>query len=244
MNKRGFLFTFEGGEGAGKGTQVELLTRRLKHEGYKVSNLKYYEPGGTDFADTLRAILKKRLDTDFAQTHLKPIEKQIDEFDIDPLSQAFLFLAARAHQFRRKVKKELSEGNIILLDRSIDSTTVYQGHAQNPELIELIRLSNQKILESAGVKVDKTFFLDIPVPIAKKRVITRQGDSKDFFDKKPDEFYHKLRKGYLEEWAHSQNLPKSDAHHKRIELIDASGSIEQIHDALYTQIKEIVFSQD
>lgn len=240
MNKRGYLFTFEGGEGAGKGTQIDLLRKRLLHEGFKVSNLKYYEPGGTDFADTIRAILKKRLDTSYAQTHLKPIEGEIDKFDIDPLSQAFLFLAARAHQVKTKVKKDISEGNIILLDRNIDSTAVYQGHAQNPELLELIRIANNTILSSSDVKIDKTFFLDIPIDVAKARVNVRQGDAKDFFDKKPDSFYYKLREGYLSEWQHTHNLPKEHPHHQRIEKIDATGKIEDIHEELYRKVKEIM----
>ena len=142
---KGKLFTFEGIEGSGKGTQISLLKDRLKNEGHKVSDLKVYEPGGTEFGDLMRSILKQNIDTDFANIHLTDLVYRFQEFNLNPMTQSLLFFASRTDQLEKKIKPELEKGYNVFLDRSCDSTTAYQGYGQNPELVNWIRNTNSLI---------------------------------------------------------------------------------------------------
>jgi dTMP kinase len=140
--KKGFIFTFEGGDFAGKGTLVKNLTDMLLSQGFPVSTLSYYEPGGTPYADMIRSFLKKTFDTAFAQKSLVDLKETIYNTDISPIGQALGFFTAREHQFFTKIRQEYLAGKIILLDRSVDSTSVYQGHAQDKSLLPWIRQTN------------------------------------------------------------------------------------------------------
>jgi len=231
----GVLITFEGSEGVGKSTQITLLKEDLIQKGYKVSTLKFYEPGGTDFADTLRAIVKQKYDTDFVNTHLASVKDILTNFHLDPMTQALCFFAARSHQFKQKVKPELDAGNIIILDRSIDSTAVYQGHAQDSKLLPWIRQTNALCMENAGITIDKTLVLDVPVSVSRSRM-SGEKRGKDFFDSQKDDFLEKLRSGYLAECDYYRQLPQTHLQYNRLVLIDAQPLPNIVQEAIRREV--------
>lgn len=131
MVKKGLLITFEGLEGAGKGTHLKLIKRYLKKEGIPVSDEVFYEPGGTPFGDTMRVFLKRKADTPYGRMHLSNIVPLTEKFSNNSIVQSLLFFAARSDQLEKKVASELERGNWVLLDRSRDSTTIYQGYGSD-----------------------------------------------------------------------------------------------------------------
>ena len=225
--KNGFIFSFEGGDFAGKGTLIKSVTQMLNNAGYAVSTLSYYEPGGTPYADMIRSFLKKTFDTPFAQKSLLNLQETVYSTDISPVGQALGFFTAREHQFYTKIKPEYYAGKIILLDRSIDSTTVYQGHAQDTKLIPWIRQTNEFIVSQAEVRIKKTFFLDISLEERKTRMTSRGEVSTDRFEKKGDSFAQKIREGYLTEAEYCNSLDTSNPDFGRIVVIDANGTREK-----------------
>ncbi len=244
-NSRGVVITFEGIEGCGKGTQVAILAERLKKEGFPVSILKYYEPGGTPLADHIRAILKQNIDKP-GQQSLVSIGALLATYEMDPLTQAFLFFAARAHQFHFKLKKEIEEGKIVILDRSVDSTIVYQGYAQDPSLIPLLRANNNACLSANGIRIAKTIILDISVEVAMSRIADRK--KFDRFDSQKREFFEKLRDGYMAEVTFS-NSDKLSAQRKkygeekgRIIAIDGTRTPEKIAQEIYEIVLPLIAS--
>src|SRR3989344_7933724 len=113
----GKLITFEGGEGVGKGTQISLLRNHLASEVYQVSSLELYNPGSTPVGDICRILYKNKVD----KPHLHPyhnIQEHINSQDITPFTQVCLFMASRSEIYDKKIRPELENGRIVLLDRS------------------------------------------------------------------------------------------------------------------------------
>ncbi len=221
------VITFEGGECVGKDTQIELLANRLRREGYNVSDIKVSEPGSTPVGDMCRILVKNTID----KAHLEPfknVAEHIKDHDITPLTQMSLFFASRAEVYDKLVKPEAQKGKIVLLNRSVDSTTVYQGHAQKKTLIPLIRNINEAILDD--LHIDMTVLLDIPVSLTLQRMHARDGDHGDRFQDMDKDFHTQVREGYL----------KEAEIYSRIHVIDASDSIEQVHEKVYEKIKSIL----
>ena len=241
MTKPGILITFEGGEGAGKTTQIKMLKEALKKDGYDVSKLDFYEPGGTKEAELARIIVKRKADKPLSVEHYPGVPEMVKDFDISPLEQAFQFFFARSHQFRTKLRAEIEAGKVIILDRSIDSTVVYQGHAQDTELIDYLRFSNETILRKSGIVINRTYLIDVPAEIGKARVNKQRGDDNgDFFDEQEVEFYEKLREGYLAELEYTDSLDLTNPHYKRIRKVDGDQTPEAIFDEVYSDLKKLL----
>lgn len=234
------LITFEGGDGSGKTTQIRLLKAFLKNKGFKVCDNEFYEPGGTPFADTLRAFLKKRIDTPFAQEHLKKMQTIIEDTQLTSLGQALSFFAARDQQMATKIKPAIEKKEIVILDRSIDSTTVYQGFAQNPELVDWIRQTNQIILQRNGLKIAKTFWIDLPYTICQQRAEGRGKDVKDRFESKGKAFFEKIQQCYEKEFEYCKSLSKDDEQYYRIVKLNGEQKIEEIHDQITQAVAEVL----
>ncbi len=240
MNTKGYLFTFEGIDYAGKSTVVKALTQKLIQKGFNVSTAKFYEPGGTPYADLLRSFIKKTQDTEFAQTKLTNLQETIQMTDMSPLGQSLSFFCAREDQFYTKIKAEIETGKIVILDRSVDSTAVYQGHAQNPKLLPWIRQTNALILEQSDLHITQTYLIDITMDERQKRMASRGIDKLDRFESKGDEFAKKIRLGYLAEEDYYSTLPKNDPQHKRIIIIDGCRTTQEIVLEIYEQMIEIL----
>lgn len=229
-NMKGKVVTLEGGEGAGKTLQAKLLRDELEKKGYNVSHHKYYEPGGTKFADLLRMILKQKADTEYANAKISLLP-DTKSYDLDALTQSFLFLAARRDQMKL-IKEEIDNGYIVILDRSWDSTTVIQGWAQNEELVTWIRYSNELIF--SDIPHIKTYVLDVPVEIALSRIDNREKG--DFFDDQDKEFHERVRQGTFNEYNYYKEV--KGKYNNRITVINANRPLMEVHKDLIKSVEK------
>ena len=168
---KGIFITFEGADGCGKTTQLELIKKYLDDKGYKT--LKTREPGATELGLELRKILLH---------YEKPVSDA---------AETYLYLADRAQHVEFEIKPALDEGSIVLCDRFTDSTLSYQGYARGQNLDTIKKLNE---IATGGLKPDLTIVFDIDSEIAQKRL----GDTKDRLEKEGLEFHKALRLGYLE----------------------------------------------
>lgn len=169
--KKGYFITFEGADGCGKTTQIELLDNWLKSLGKKT--LLTLEPGGSDLGKNLRQILLH---------YDKPVAKN---------AEMFLYLADRAQHVNNVISPALNQGEIVLCDRYTDSTLAYQGYAREGDVNELNMLNE---IATNNLKSDLTIVFDIDVQTAQMRL----GKTKDRLEKEGVDFHTKVKNGYLE----------------------------------------------
>lgn len=172
---KGFFITFEGIDGCGKSTQIDLFKRKLSEEGRDVLVMR--EPGGTVIGEGIREILLDKKHTGMCRE-----------------TELLLFEAARAQIVREWIEPALEQGKIILCDRFTDSSAAYQGYGRN--------LGRQAVdaLNAFAVghtKPDITFLFDIDPETAIHRLAGRPQE-KDRLDAESLEFMKRTRDGYLE----------------------------------------------
>lgn len=171
---RGRFVTFEGGEGAGKSTQLALLAERLRARGEEVVATR--EPGGTPGAEAIRALL---------------VAGAVDRWS--PLGEAFLHVAARIDHVERVIRPALARGAWVLCDRFLDSTRVYQGLAGGVGLDRIDRLHDTAL---AGFAPDLTLLFDLPVTAGLARA-GRSADE-DRYERMGTGFHERVRAGFLD----------------------------------------------
>ena len=169
--KKGLFITFEGTDGCGKTTQIELLKKYLEEKGYKVVLTR--EPGARGLGEKLREILLNY------------------DGEVSSNCESFLFLADRAQHIDMLIKPAIERGEVVLCDRHTDSTVAYQGYGRGLDLAQ-IRMLND--IATNGVKPDMTFVFDIDIETAQERV----GKTKDRMESAGVEFFRRVRQGYLE----------------------------------------------
>lgn len=201
----GFLLSFEGSEGCGKSTQIRLLKERLESVGRQVVVLR--EPGGTEIGESIRHLLQ----------HAKEGHSMTSETEL------LLFAASRAQIVREKIRPLVESGVFVILDRFLDSTTVYQGHARGLP-IEAVNAINAFAI--GGTLPQLTLLLDLDVQTAWQR-IHATGRELDRMESQPPEFFEKVRAGYL---------ALAAAEPQRIQVIDASASPEAVHEAVWERV--------
>jgi len=168
----GFFFTFEGCEGSGKTTQVELLKEHLAGRGFDV--LVSREPGGTAVGAVIRSIL---LDPTGAA--------------VEPLTEALLFAADRAQEVAEVILPAMRKGRVVLGDRFSDSSLAYQGVARGLGLEAVERLNEWA---TGGLEPTLTFYLDMPV----EEALARKSEGEhDRIEGEPAEFHRAVREAYL-----------------------------------------------
>lgn len=165
------FITFEGIDGSGKSTQIDMLAEKLEEAGHRVEVFR--EPGGTALSEEIRRLL---LDSDG---------------DIHPVSELLLFSAARAQLMSERVMPLLDEGVVVILDRFYDSTTAYQGIGRESASLEQIKELN--LLASHGRTPDLTIYMRIDLEEAKKRTA---GQQKDRMERAGDSFFQKVIRGF------------------------------------------------
>ena len=184
--------TFEGIDGSGKSTQASMLRDLLSGEGYKVALFR--EPGGTAIGEQVRKIL---LNTDHAE--------------MLPSTELFLYAAARAQLTAEMIKPALDDSDVVICDRYLDSTTVYQGYGRG---IDISLIDQMNDVATGSIRPDLTFVLDVEVHVGDARVPTE-----DRLEQEASSFKQRLRDGYRK---------LVDKHPSRVVLLDGSLPAEEI----------------
>jgi len=204
------FFTFEGGEGSGKSTILSLVAERLKKDGLKVFATR--EPGGTGSqkAEAIRGLIYEPYMEDMA-----------------PLTEAFLYAASRAQHVDEIIAPRLQEQYIVLCDRYVDSSLVYQGMQRN-NLTDVVTINKLAIKETMP---KTTFFFDVPPEVGLARVKEQRSDDTNYIDHKDISFHREIYESY-------SVLAKEFA--ERYVRIDAEKDIEAVVDDVYTVIKTVI----
>ena len=170
---RGRFITIEGGEGAGKSTQVDLLVAALTRAGIAAQRTR--EPGGSEGAEVIRRLLLEGADERW-----------------DAISETLLFYAARREHVTRLIAPALDRGTWVVCDRFADSTIAYQGYGRGLPLGELQALHRFALGDFAP---DLTLILDVPVAEGLARAARRSGNA-DRFERLDAAFHERLRQGF------------------------------------------------
>jgi dTMP kinase len=207
MASKGLFISFEGSEGCGKSTQIGRLADRFRALGREVVTLR--EPGGCPLGEKIRDLLK------------------FDPAGAGMTAEAelLLFAASRAQLVREVIQPALARDTVILVDRFLDSSTVYQGVAR---AIPPASVNAVNSFAVGGTLPDITLLLDLDAAEGRSRAASRNGPV-DRMEKEGQEFYEAVRRGYLELAA---------AEPSRIAVIDASGDMEAVETAIVSALKE------
>jgi dTMP kinase len=199
---RGRFVTFEGGEGAGKSTQIARAAEWLRARGVEVVLTR--EPGGTPRAERLRTILLER--------------------DAEPMPQScelLLMFAARATHLENLVRPAIARGAWVLCDRFTDATYAYQGGGRGLPSEQIDALAG---IVHADLWPDLTLLIDLPVDTGLARASNRNGaDGPDRFESEQQAFFERVRATYLE---------RAQAEPARFRVIDGSRSIDAVTGAI------------
>jgi dTMP kinase len=204
----GKFITFEGGEGAGKSTQIRRLAARLESAGLRVVNTR--EPGGTPAAEAIRQYI--------LGGHATAMGAE---------GEAMLFAAARADHVQRIIRPALAGGAWVVSDRFIDSTRVYQGVEGGVASVTLDALERIAV---GTTRPDLTVILDIPAETGLRRVRDRQvasGDGPDRFDSDELGLHERRRQAYLTLAARAPD---------RCLVVDASRSEDEVADDVWRAV--------
>ena len=203
------FIVFEGIDGSGKSTQARALYRRLVRREYPA--LLTHEPGGTPLGESLRRWVKRR-------------------HGLYPLTELYLFNAARAQLVEQIIRPALHEGVTVVADRYVASTVAYQGYGRGVDL-GLVQQANQGA--AGGLSPDLTVFLDVPPEIG----MVRKGElTRDNFDAAPVEFYRKVRQGYLDQASQAQDNERRPDWM----ILDGSRSRAQLAEEIWAKVQPLL----
>ena len=166
------FISFEGIEGSGKSTQIELIEELIRAKGYQVKKLR--EPGTTELGEKIRNIfLEKTTET------------------VDPITEAFLLYASRKHLDQNFLRQNLNDGAIVIADRYADATLAYQSYGKGLDhnFVKLIHDSSELL------SPDLTFYMDISAELSRERISDRE---RDRMESESIDFFKKVREGYLQ----------------------------------------------
>jgi len=212
-SKKGLFISFEGGEGVGKSTQIELLKTSLTKKNINVLSTR--EPGGTKEGELIRKFL---------------VSGEINSWD--SYSESLLFNALRREHINKIINPSLFKGDIVLCDRFIDSTIVYQGVGGG---------INQKLLLSLhknfcyDLYPDITFFLSLDPKVGIDRTLSRNNKTENRFENMGLSYHQKIQDGFK---------ALSNKNNKRFFEINAELSIEKISNQIYDHVISIIKSND
>jgi dTMP kinase len=190
----GIFITLEGGEGAGKTTQAQLLRQRLEQLGHKVVLTR--EPGGTRLGEKLRDIILRpsaKTRQGSSQTSAPPIIGLTPRSGLEPEVELLLILAARAQLVAEVIRPALERGEIVICDRYSDSTLAYQGYGRGLNL-EAVEEANK--LATGGLRPHLPILLELPVDIGLARKV--RGTEWDSIGQESREFHQRVHAGFRE----------------------------------------------
>jgi dTMP kinase len=208
--RRGLFITIDGPDGGGKTTQAERLRGHLVERGMAVHLTR--EPGGTWLGERLRDIILARTEAGAAPT--------------DPLTDAFLFDAARRQLVREVIRPALEAGTTVICARFADSTLAYQGYGAG---VPLDALRSLEALATDGLRPDRTVLLDLPVEAGLAR---KTADDVTRFEAEYDlAFHQRVRDGFL---ALAAGAPE------RIVVVDATRAVDEVAAAVAASVASLV----
>lgn len=205
----GFFITFEGGEGSGKTTIAKMVKEQLSKEGYHVVLTR--EPGGVEIAEEIRNIIH-----------------DVKNTNMDKKTEALLYAASRRQHLVEKVIPALKEDCIVICDRYIDSSLVYQGIARGIGIEEIYQMN---LFATENILPIRTLFFDIKPEDGLKRVYENKDREVNRLDLETLDFHQKVYDGYLK---------LCDKYPDRIIKVDASQNIEGVFNQVIEKIKEII----
>jgi dTMP kinase len=206
----GCFITFEGGEGAGKSTQIDRLRKRLEQLAQPV--LVTREPGGSPYAEEIRSFI--------LGGHAK---------HLGPFAEALLFAAARIDHLDKTIAPALASGTHVLCDRFADSTRAYQGSLGK---VDKVLIDDLERVSLKGMKPDLTLILDLPAETGLARAgerRARKGEGVDRFEKEDISFHQSLRQAFL---AIARSAPE------RCVVINADQAPEEVETAIWAAVRE------
>ena len=202
----GYFISFEGIDGCGKSTQIKLLEKYFAKQ--KKSFVKTEEPGGTEGANEIRKILLKE-----------------NNFKWSVETEAMLFMAARNDHIEKVIRPAIEDNKIVICDRFMDSTIVYQGmRSRQAEKFSLM------LFECIGIIPDITFLIDMEPEVALDRALSRATDE-DRFENYGINFQRQLRQNFLD---------IANRHTERIKIIDGSQSPQKVFAQIIKSIETLI----
>jgi len=205
-NDKPLFISFEGIDGSGKSTQCQMLYHELLDKGYAVHLFR--EPGGTRISEKIRNIL---------------LDKNNSE--MSPITEMLLYFASRNQLIVEKVIPALTRGEIVLLDRFVDSTIAYQGYGRDLSLQDISKVAEVAI---GNVHPDLTILVDTPLETAEDRM-----DKRDLvrLEAENAEFKQRTREGYLEL---ARNEPE------RFMVLDGRQSVDLLKQEVSSMVSELL----
>jgi len=215
--RRGVFISFEGGDGAGKSTQMSMLRDHLIHDRMVDEDLVLTtrEPGGTPLGAQIRELV-------------------LHGDDVDPRAEALLYAADRAHHIASRVRPHLARGGLVLGDRYLDSSVAYQGAGRELEAREIAALSLWAV---DGLLPHRTILLDLPPAALAER---RAPGEMDRLERAGLEFHEAVREQFLQLAADDPDrfavidaaLPKEEVHAQVLEKVSG---VLQLFDPTFEQ---------
>jgi dTMP kinase len=210
---KGVLISFEGSEGCGKSTQIDLLTRRLRALSYRVRNVR--EPGGTPIGEEIRHTVK----------HSK------SNSAMTPEAELLLMNASRAQLVREVLRPALAAGEVVICDRFYDSTTAYQGYGRQ---LDLKMVQSVVDIAVGDTRPDITLLLTVSPEIAEMRRAMRQSTlpfMRDRIEESDRKFFERVEQGFAAIAAAEPN---------RFRIVEASGSMEGVSERIYDLVRPVL----
>lgn len=178
---RGIFITMEGGDGAGKSTQIKNIKEYFEEKGYDVVVTR--EPGGTSISEKLREIL---------------LDKENSE--MEPVTEMLIYAAGRAQIVRELIVPAVEGGSVVICDRFVDSSIAYQAYGR--ELGDQVALVNS--YATAGLEPDITFFMDIDPELGRTRIGTGR-KAYDRLELEKMDFHRRVYEGYIRLWEENRD---------------------------------------
>ena len=198
------FISLEGPDGSGKTMQLDLLETALRDAGYDV--LRSREPGGTAISEKIRDLI------------LDPANREMV-----PLTEAYLYAASRAHHVAQLIRPALAEGKIVLLDRFVDSSLIYQGLGRGLGIDEVAQLNS---FATGGLLPDVTFMVYIDYEEGLRRKLSQANHTLDRLEAEESSFHRMVNLGYLE---------LTGRYPERIRLIDGARDPRTVHEDILQQ---------
>lgn len=204
---KGLFITIEGADGSGKSTQIEKLKEYLESKKYDFVFTR--EPGGTIISEAIRDIILNK-----------------DYMEMSHATEALLYAASRAQHVEQHIKPLLEQGKIVICDRFVDSSVVYQGYSRG---LGIDNIENINKYATLGLEPEVTILLDIDA----EEGLNRKKDQRelDRLELQEFDFHKKVCEGYRK---------LAELHPDRIKKIDASLSVEEIHNEVIKTIEQVI----